>query len=234
MTTFTELQTQIRSYTEVDSSVLSDTIVNDFIEHTENRILRDIDLPVFHSQQYSTLTSSSPFLTLPGGANQSPESITTIRSVHIYPASGTATRTYLEQRDLTFMNEYWPNRASTGTPKYWSNWDYNTIYLAPTPDSAYNVELGISRLPSRLSSSNSTTWLGDNAPTLLLYGCLVEAFKYLKGPVEMLQLYEQSYQKALQEIGVEQQGRRRRDEYMHGVPRIPIQSPNPQEDRTWQ
>ena len=125
------------------------------------------------------------------------------------------------------MNEYWPNRASTGTPKYWSNWDYNTIYLAPTPDSAYNVELGISRLPSRLSSSNSTTWLGDNAPTLLLYGCLVEAFKYLKGPVEMLQLYEQSYQKALQEIGVEQQGRRRRDEYMHGVPRIPIQSPNP-------
>ena len=63
MTTFTELQTQIRSYTEVDSSVLSDTIVNDFIEHTENRILRDIDLPVFHSQQYSTLTSSSPFLT---------------------------------------------------------------------------------------------------------------------------------------------------------------------------
>ena len=76
-------------------------------------------------------------------------------------------------------------------------------------------------------SSNTTTWVGNNAPTLLLYGCLVEAFKYLKGPVEMLQLYEQSYTKALQELGVEQQGRRRRDEYMHGVPRIPIESPNP-------
>ena len=227
MTTFTELQTQIRSYTEVDSGVLSDTIVNDFIEHTENRILRDIDLSVFHSQQYSNLTTSSPFLTLPGGSTQTPESFILIRSVHIYPASGTAVRDFLEQRDLTFMNEYWPNRTSTGTPKYWSNWDFNTIYLAPTPDSAYNVELGISRLPSRLSSSNSTTWVGNNAPTLLLYGCLVEAFKYLKGPVEMLQLYEQSYQKALQELGVEQQGRRRRDEYMHGVPRIPIESPNP-------
>ena len=227
MTTFTELQTQIRSYTEVDSGVLSDTIVNDFIEHTENRILRDIDLSVFHSQQYSNLTTSSPFLTLPGGSTQTPESFILIRSVHIYPASGTAVRDFLEQRDLTFMNEYWPNRTSTGTPKYWSNWDFNTIYLAPTPDSAYNVELGISRLPSRLSSSNSTTWVGNNAPTLLLYGCLVEAFKYLKGPVEMLQLYEQSYQKALQELGVEQQGRRSRDEYMHGVPRIPIESPNP-------
>ena len=227
MTTFTELQTQIRSYTEVDSGVLSDTIVNDFIEHTENRILRDIDLSVFHSQQYSNLTTSSPFLTLPGGSTQTPESFILIRSVHIYPASGAAVRDFLEQRDLTFMNEYWPNRTSTGTPKYWSNWDFNTIYLAPTPDSAYNVELGISRLPSRLSSSNSTTWVGNNAPPLLLYGCLVEAFKYLKGPVEMLQLYEQSYQKALQELGVEQQGRRRRDEYMHGVPRIPIESPNP-------
>tara|TARA_Y100001963_G_scaffold113467_1_gene157163 strand:- start:282 stop:965 length:684 start_codon:yes stop_codon:yes gene_type:complete len=227
MTTYAELVTQIRSYTEVDSSVLSDTIVDDFIEHTENRILRDIDLPIFHSQQYSSLTASSAFLTLPGGSNQTPETFVIIRSVHIYPSSGTATRTFLEQRDLTFMNEYWPNRASTGTPKYWSNWDFNTIYLAPTPDSAYNVELGISRLPTRLSSSNSTTWVGNNAPTLLLYGCLVEAFKYLKGPVEMLQLYEQSYAKALQELGVEQQGRRRRDEYMHGVPRIPIESPNP-------
>jgi|TARA_R100000750_G_C2314851_1_gene83953 hypothetical protein len=227
MTTYAELTTQIISYTETSTDILTSTITDDFIEHTENRIMRDIDLPIFHSQQYSALTSSSPFLTLPGGSTQTPESFILIRSVHIYPASGTATRTYLEQRDLTFMNEYWPTRTSTGTPKYWSNWDFNTIYLAPTPDSAYNVELGINRLPARLSSSNTTTWVGNNAPTLLLYGCLVEAFKYLKGPVEMLQLYEQSYTKALQELGVEQQGRRRRDEYMHGVPRIPIESPNP-------
>ena len=227
MTTYAQLTTQIISYTETSTDILTSTITDDFIEHTENRIMRDIDLPVFHSQQYSTLTSSSPFLTLPGGGTQTPESFILIRSIHIYPASGTATRTYLEQRDLTFMNEYWPARTSTGTPKYWANWDFNTIYLAPTPDSAYNVELGISRLPTRLSSSNTTTWVGNNAPTLLLYGCLVEAFKYLKGPVEMLQLYEQSYTKALQELGVEQQGRRRRDEYMHGVPRIPIESPNP-------
>jgi hypothetical protein len=225
--TYSELTTQILNYTEVSTDVLSSTITNDFIEHAENRILRDVDLDAFKSHQYSTLTSSNAFLSLPGGTTPEPTSLATIRTVHIWPASGTATRTFLEQRDLSFMNEYWPNRASEGTPKYWAWWDENTIYLAPTPDSAYNVELGITRLPTRLSSSNTTSWLGNNAPALLLYGCLAEAFKFLKGPAEMLQMYEQSYQRALQELMIEQQGRHRRDEYMHGALRTPLQSHNP-------
>ncbi len=208
-TTYSELVTQIRNYTEVDSNVLSDTIVNDFIEHAENRIFRDVDLDVFKSHQSANLTA------------------VTIRTVHIWPASGTANRTFLEKKDLSYMNEYWPDRTSTGTPRYWAWWDHNTIYVAPTPDVAYNVELSITRLPTRLSSTNTTSWLGNNSPALLLYGCLAEAFKFLKGPAEMLQLYEQSYQRALQELVIEQQGRHRRDEYMHGALRTPLQSQNP-------
>ena len=65
------------------------------------------------------------------------------------------------------MNEYWPDRTATAEPRYWAWWDHNTIYVAPTPDLAYNVELGITRLPTRLSSSNSTSWLGDNAPSVI-------------------------------------------------------------------
>ena len=227
MTTYAELTQQILDYTEVSTDVLTSTRTDDFIEHTENRILRDIDIDAFKSHQYSTLTTSNPFLSLPGGSTPDPTSLATIRSVHIWPASGTATRTFLEQRDITFMNEYWPTRTSTGTPKYWSWWDENTIYLAPTPDAAYNIEVGITRLPTRLSSSNTTSWLGNNAPIALLYGCLAEAFKFLKGPAEMLQLYEQSYQRAIQELMIEQQGRHRRDEYMHGALRTPLQSHNP-------
>ena len=160
---------------------------------------------------------------MPGGSSPDPTSLASIRTVHIWPASGTATRTFLEQKDGSYMNEYWPNRTSTGTPKYWSWWDHNTIYVAPTPDSAYNIEIGITRLPTRLSSSNTTSWLGNNAPVALLYGCLAEAFKFLKGPAEMLQLYEQSYQRAISELIIEQTGRHRRDEYMHGEIRIPMQ-----------
>ena len=59
MTTYTELVTQIRDYTETDSNVLTSVIINDFIEHTENRILRDLDIPIFTSHQYSNFTTSS-------------------------------------------------------------------------------------------------------------------------------------------------------------------------------
>ena len=221
MTTYAELTTQILNYTETSTDVLSSTITDDFIEHTENRILREADLDAFKSHQYTTVTADNPFVSLPGGSAPDLTSLATIRTVHIYPASGTATRTFLEQRDISFMNEYWPTRTTTGTPKYWSWWDHNSLYVAPTPDAAYNVEVGITRLPTRLSSSNTTSWLGNNAPIALLYGCLAEAFKFLKGPAEMLQLYEQSYQRAIQELMLEQQGRHRRDEYMHGELKIP-------------
>ena len=221
MTTYAELTTQILNYTETSTDVLTSTITDDFIEHTENRILREADLDAFKSHQYTTVTADNPFVSLPGGSSPDPTSLSTIRTVHIYPASGTATRTFLEQRDISFMNEYWPVRTSTSTPKYWAWWDENSIYLAPTPDAAYNIEVGITRLPTRLSSSNTTTWLSNNAPSALLYGSLAEAFKFLKGPAEMLQLYEQSYQRAIQELMIEQQGRHRRDEYMHGELKIP-------------
>ena len=224
MTTYTELVQQIRDYTETDSNVLTDTIVNDIIEHTENRILRDIDLPAFRSYQYSNFTAGNGFLTLPGGGSTVPTQFSIIRSVMIYPASGTGDRTYLEQRDVTFMNEYWPDRSSTGTPKYYSQWDYNTIYVVPTPVAANYVEVGLIKLPDRLTSTNSNTWLGDNAPALMLYGCLVESFKYLKGPAEMLQIYNQSYEMALQDLIIEQTGRHRRDEYLHGELKFPMQS----------
>ena len=147
MTTYAELTQQILDYTETSTDVLTSTRTDDFIEHTENRILRDVDLDAFKSHQYSTLTADNPFLSLPGGSAPTPTSLATIRTVHIWPASGTATRTFLEQRDVSFMNEYWPVRTSTGTPKYWAWWDENTIYLAPTPDAAYNIELGIITKP---------------------------------------------------------------------------------------
>ena len=227
MTTYAELTQQILDYTEVSTDVFTSTITDDFIEHTENKLLRDLDLPVFRSYQYANFTASNGFLTLPGGTNITPTEFSIIRSVMIYPAAGSGARTYLEQRDVTFMNEYWPNRATEGTPRYYSQWDENTINVVPTPDVAYYCEVGLTKLPTRLSSSNTSTWVSNNAPALLLYGCLVEAFKYLKGPAEMLQLYTQSYETALQEVAAQQQGRGRRDEYTSGVIRVPRPSFEP-------
>ena len=224
MTTYSELQTQIRDYTETSSDVLTDSIINDFIEHAEKRIFREVDLDVYRSYQFASLTQGNPFVTLPG-ANTG--QLAFIRSAQIYPSTGTPTRDYLEQKDISYMNEYWPDRTSQAQPKYYAMWDQDTIYLAPTPNSAYNIELALNKQEDGLSSSNTTTWVSTNAPKVLLYACLVEAFRFLKGPDNMLQYYEQGYQQALQGLQIEQQGRRRRDEHYDGVLRFPLDSKQP-------
>ena len=230
MTTYSELVTQIREYTETDSNVFTTVIVNDFIEHAEIRIFRDVDLDVFRKYQTASLTSGDAFVGMPGAT---PTDFSFIRSVNIFSPSGSlggltdGERRYLEKKDTSFISEYHPSRTTTGIPKYYANWDNDTIILAPTPNAAYTIELAYNALPTGLSSSNTTTWVSTNAPQLLLYACLVEAFKFLKGPDNMLQTYERYYQQALQPFAGEQMGRRRRDEYMDGVPRIGVSSINP-------
>ena len=227
MTTYTELVAQIREYTETDSNVLTSVIIDDFIEHTENRILRELNIPAFVSHQFANFTTNNAFLSLPGGAGPTPVLFATINSMMIYSAAGTGDRTFLERKDVSFMNEYWPDRSITGTPKYYSQWDDNTVYVVPTPDAAYTVEMSMSKLPDRLDTSTTSTWLSSNAPTLMLYGCLIEAFKYLKGPAEMLQMYSQSYGTALEEVATQYMGMGKRDAYQSGVIRIPRPSFQP-------
>lgn len=226
MTTYAELVDQIRSYTETSSDVLTTTVVNDIIEQAELRIFREVDLDCFRAYQFTTLTQGNEFVTLPGAT---PSTMAFVRSAAIYPTAGSDAneRTYLLQKDISYMTEYWPNRTTQGKPKYYAMWDQNTIYLAPTPNSAYKIELALNRNETGLSTTNTTSWVSQNAPQVLLYGCLVEAFKFLKGPYDLLAQYDKSYQEAVQRLALEQQGRRRRDEYQDGVIRLPLPSQNP-------
>jgi len=232
MTTYSELTTQILDYTETSTDVLTSTITDDFIEHTENDLLRQLDIPAFRSYQYTQFTSSNPFLIVPGGTVPTPAQFSVIKSVNVLEdltaTDTTGNRSYLEEKDVTFMNEYWPNRNLTGTPKYYTQWDYNSIYVVPTPSSGLTFELSLSKLDQALSSSVTTSWLSLNAPKALLYGCLVEAFTFLKGPTDILQTYTQSYAQAVQAVAMQQMGRAQRDDYMHGALRIPRPSFQPQ------
>ena len=229
MTTYSELVTQIREYCEVDSNVFTTAIVNDFIEHAESKIFRQIDFDVFRKYRTATLTSGDAFVGMPGNT---PDSFAFIRSVNIFSPSGSLggltdnERVFLEKRDQSFINEYAPDRTATGIPKYYANWDNDTILLAPTPNAAYTMELAYNAQETGLSSSNTTTWVSNNAPGLLLYACLIEAFKFLKNP-NMVAMYTQAYQELLTPLAAEQIGRRRREEYKDGVVRIPIPSANP-------
>lgn len=215
--TYNELVTNIRNYTEVGSNVFTNAVINTFITMAENQILREIDLDVFKLEVSANMTQGNKFLT-------APSDILTHRYMMITVAGE---QIFLDFRDTSFMKEYWPDGTATGIPKYYSVWDQNTFYVAPTPASAYAVELGYIYRPAQLSSTNPTTWISNNAPEALLYACLIQAYSYTKGPLEMLQYFRQSYKEAIQGLGIEQQGRRRRDEYRDGMLRIPVKSESP-------
>jgi len=213
--TYAELVQKIRDYTEVDSNVLTSTIVDGFISDAEFRILRDVDSD--NNRRYATanLVASNRFI-------DTPDNLLVIRSAQIIDSDGSSqpdNREFLEYRDTSYMSEY-NSTGATGVPKYYSMWNENTIVVAPTPDATYEIQLNYILKDPGLSATNTTTYISKNFPNGLLYACLVEAFSFLKGPNDLLQLYEGKYKQVLEGFSVEQMGRRRRDEYQSGVPRI--------------
>ena len=217
--TYAELVQKIRDYTEVSSNVLTSTIIDGFIEDAEFRIFRDVDSD--NNRRYATasLVAGQRYIDIPDNA-------LVIRSAQITdidPNTSPATdRGLMEYRDTNFMAEYNPT-DSQGTPKYWSYWDQNTIVFAPVPDQAYTLQLNYILKDSGLSSTNTTTYLSLYFPNGLLYASLVEAFSFLKGAADLLQLYEGKYKQAVEGFTIEQMGRRRRDEFIQDSPRLPKQ-----------
>ena len=143
---------------------------------------------------------------------------------------------YLEQRDTSFIAEYYstPGTSAVDIPKYYANWDEDFWVVAPTPDRTYEITLAYNKEPVSLTDatlSGTGTYLSNKYQDLLLYGCLVNAYGYLKGPADMLQYYSQAYEKALLSYAIEQQGRRRRDEYEDGVIRTVLESKNPSSNK---
>ena len=217
--TYAELITKIRDYTEVDSNVFTSTILDGFISDSEFRILRDVDSDNNRSYAQADIVAGQRYVNTPLISDET----LVIRSCQITNSTGGAdnsSRSFLEYRDTNFISEYNPTGVQ-GLPKYYSYWDENTIVLAPTPDQNYNMQINYILKPTGLSSSNTETYLSKEFPNGLLYACLVEAYGFLKGPADMIQFYEGKYQQALQGFTVEQMGRRRRDEYQQGSPRLP-------------
>jgi len=145
-----------------------------------------------------------------------------MRSVQVINGSD---RTFLEKRDTSFISEY-NNSGATGLPKYWANWDDFNIAVAPTPNSAYTVQINFIIDPPQFTLSNNT-YLSTYQESMLLHGVLTEAFRYLKGPMDMYNLYQTKYTEEVQNFALQQMGRRRRAEYDDGVPRIKVDSPSP-------
>jgi len=171
-----------------------------------------------------------------------------VRGVEVFnsTANTEGKGTWLIKKDQTYLSEYTDRLTGpegdvtaqdvTGFPKYYamfggatgtSSTTSGAIYLAPTPDAAYMHRIYYDMVPKSLVSKTSGTYVSQYFPQGLLCACLVEAYGFLKGPMDMLTLYENKYKQEVAKFAGVQIGRRRRDDYTDGTVRIPIKSPNP-------
>jgi len=229
--TLSALEADIRSYTEVDSTVFSGATLGRFIENAEYRLLRDLPIDADRKQQSGNLVTGQQYINCPAGCLFT-------RGIQVYTSTSviTGANTWLQKKDQTFLNEYVSANTDTGSPKYYAQFGGATgttdttsgkYMFAPVPDATYAFQVHFNAMPTSLVTNTSGTYISKNFPNGLLYACLVEAYGYLKGPMDMLTMYEQKYNNVVQKFAAEQIGRRRRDDYTDGTIRIPIESPNP-------
>ena len=238
---YSDLTTDIRNYTEVDSNVFTAAVINGFLRNAEHRINLDCPMDSDRVQAEAQFATDFNTITMPTGT-------LFVRGIAVYNSTTAVTgpAQWLEKRDQTFISEYvgeltGPEGGSagqdtTGLPKYYAMFGGATtgtstatsgaIYVAPTPDANYKYIIHYNALPTGLETNTGGTYISNYFPQGLLYACLVEAYGFLKGPMDMLTFYENKYKQELQKFAAMQIGRRRRDDYTDGTVRIPIESAN--------
>jgi len=241
---YSTLVTQIRGYTEVDSNVLTTDVLENIILNAQQRIFLDVPMDSDRFVQEGTLSAGNNSINAPAGA-------VFIRGIEVFDSTSatTGSGSWLEKKDQTYLSEYvgrltgpqgdLTGQDVTGLPKYYAMFGgaigltdttSGGLYLAPTPDANYRYRIYYNKMPVGLgtgSGGNSHTYLSNYMPQILLYACLVEAYGFLKGPMDMLTLYENKYKTSIQQFAGMQIGRRRRDDYTDGTVRIQVKSPSP-------
>ena len=226
------LKTQIKSYTETDSNVLTDAVLENIILNAQYRIFRDVPIDADRKQQTGNLVAGQETINAPAGA-------VFIRAIQVYDSTSATTgaNVFLEKKDISYLQEYIPSTESAkrGQPKYYAMFGGATgesdttsgrMMFAPVPDATYSFRVHYNVAPALLEG-DGTNYISLNFPNGLLYCCLSEAYSFLKGPIDMLTLYENKYKQEVQKFANEQVGRRRRDDYTDGAVRIPVTSANP-------
>ena len=209
--TYAELVQAIKDYTDNQETTFVSQI-DQFIGNAEERILFDVQLPVFTKNQQGTLAASNKYLALPNDF-LAPFSLSVTASGNYY---------FLLNKDVNYLQEAYPDVTETGRPQFYAIFDDTNLLVAPTPDSAYTVEFHYLYEPAGLSSTNTTTWLSTNATNALLYAALIEAYVFMKGEADLMTYYQTRYQECLPRVKNLGEGRDRKDIYRSGQLRIPV------------
>lgn len=209
---YSQLSTLIQEYCEsTEQSFVAN--IPTFVQVAEERIYNSVQIPAIRKNVTGTTTINFQYLSLPS------DWLSTFSMAVIDPTTGDYE--YLLNKDVNYIRQAYPPPNSTGKPAYYAIWDDTSMILGPTPDAAYTMELHYYYYPTSIVSS-STSWLGDNFESVLLYGSLREAYTYLKGEADMMQNYEAKYQEALAQLKRLGDGLDRQDAYRSGQVRVPV------------
>ena len=206
--TYAQLETAIQDYTEnTETSFVSNLPL--FIRQAEERILKSVQLSLFRKNVSGAMTSGDRFLAAPSDF-LAPFSLSFVDS--------NSNHVFLEFKDPDFVQTFNPVSATTGEPRFYATFDINNFIVGPTPNSAYNVELHYFYRPASLTAGadGGVTWLSTNAEIAMLYGCLIEAYIYMKGEQDMMALYEKRFTEAISGMKMLGEAKEVTDEYRTG------------------
>lgn len=218
---YAELKVAIQDYTQ---NQFTDTELATFIAQTEQRVYNSVQLANLRRNVTGTLSSHNKYLSAPNDF-LSTYSLAVIDDAGDY--------TYLKNVDVNYIRQVYPSASSYAMPKYYSifgpspNVNELSFILGPTPDQAYAVELHYYYYPVSMTNTVDnplgTTWLGDNFDSVLLYGSLVEAYTFMKGEQDLMQLYDTKYKEALMLLKNLGDGKQRGDAYLDGQVKVKVQ-----------
>lgn len=228
--TYDELFAAIQSYTEnqfpetylADGSAVSTvTQLNTIIQQAEQRIYNSVQFPSLRKNVTGTTTNGNKYLACPN------DFLSTFSIAVVHPVNGYE---YLLNKDVNFIRQAYPRPADTAFPQYYALFGPQsndltelTFILGPTPDASYDVELHYYYYPESITTvAGGHTWLGDNFDTVLLYGCLVEAYTYMKGEADIMAFYDSKYKEALALAKRLGDGLERGDAYRDGQTKLKV------------
>jgi len=206
--TYAQLKQAVEDYTENDEASFVSNIPL-FIRLAEERILKGVRLNLFQKNQFGTMTTGNKYLAAPDDF---------LAPFSLSLTDGDGDTQFLEFKELDFVQTHTPDPMTTGVPRYYGQFDVGYFIVAPTPAADYVVDIHYLYRPTSLTAGadSGTTWLSENASITLLYAALIEAYTYMKGEPDLLNLYNARYTESLARMKNLGEARETIDEYRYG------------------